>query len=281
MSQIVKKISNLSLIQILGYIILSVWALVSLFPLYWMITTSFKTAAVVIKLPPEIIPSNVTIKNYVDLFKEALIGKWMINSLIVSVSVTFGVVAMSSFYGYLFAKKKFLGREYIFWLFLATIMIPLQVKIIPIFLTIVNLKWMNTYWALIIPSLFSPFGVFLMRQFVQTLPNDLLDAAKIDGCSEFGIYWRIILPLSKPGLAVLGIMTFMGNWNGFLWPLIVLNKEDMYTLPVGLSLLQQQFFTDYGLLMAGATIAALPMFLIFFALQKYFIRGITIGALKG
>lgn len=178
-------------------------------------------------------------------------------------------------------KKKFLGREVIFWLFLATVMIPADVIIIPVFLMIVKLKLMNTFWAMIIPFLFSPFGIFLIRQFTQTLPDDLLSAAKIDGCSEFGVYWRIILPLSKPGLAVLGIATFMGSWNSFLWPLIVLVQEKMYTLPVGLSLLQQQFYTDYGLLMAGATIAALPMFFVFFAFQKYFIRGITIGALKG
>jgi multiple sugar transport system permease protein len=159
-------------------------------------------------------------------------------------------------------------------------MVPFFVVVIPVFLILRDFQLLNSLWALIIPSAFSAFGVFLMRQTIKTLPTELIEAAKMDGCSEFGVYWRIILPLIKPGLAVLGIFTFVNSWNDFLWPLIVLNDPDMYTLQVGLPTLQGQW-TDYGLVMAASSIAALPTVIMFLALQRYFLQGITIGAIKG
>ena len=157
---------------------------------------------------------------------------------------------------------------------------PFQVTVIPVFLMFRSFKLVNTYWALVVPGLFSAYGVFLMRQVITPLPSELLDAAKIDGCGELGVYGRVVLPLIKPGLAVLGIFTFVGSWNNFFWPLIVLNNREMYTLPVGLPTLQAQW-TDYGLLMAGATLAALPTVIVFLVFQRYFLQGVTVGALKG
>jgi multiple sugar transport system permease protein len=209
-----------------------------------------------------------------------MLMRWELNSAIIAIANTAISLFVSSFYGYIFAKKDFPGKKYLFWILISTLMVPFHVVAIPIFLMFRNFHMLNSYWGLIIPGIFSAYGVFLMRQVIKTLPTELLEAAKMDGCSEFGIYARIVLPLAKPGLAVLGIFTFVGNWNDFFWPLILLNKAEMYTLPVGLPTLQGQW-TDFGLLMAGATLAALPTIIIFLIFQRYFLQGITVGAIKG
>jgi multiple sugar transport system permease protein len=183
--------------------------------------------------------------------------------------------------GYAFAKKRFPGSNVVFYMYIASMMIPGQVTLVPLFLIMSKLNFLDSYWGLILPGIAGPFGVFLMKQFLSTLPTSLIEAATIDGCGELQIFRQIVLPLSKPGLAVLGIFTFMGQWNEFLWPLIITNSSKMRTLPVGLALLQEELPMQYGLLMAAATYAAIPMIIIFMMFQKYFLKGITVGALKG
>ncbi|HPC78131.1 MAG TPA: carbohydrate ABC transporter permease, partial [bacterium] len=186
----------------------------------------------------------------------------------------------SSFVGYVFAKFNFWGKEVIFMMILSTMMIPFAVTMIPLYLIISKLGWINSHLALIIPGLYSTFGIFLMRQFMSSIPNELREAAIVDGCGEFRTFWSIILPQCKPVLAALGIFTFMWNWDNFLWPLIVLNNEDKFTLPVGLSMFSQQWWTNYGLVMAGATISVIPVLIVFFIFQKQFIQGIVLTGLK-
>ena len=265
---------------LIAYLLLIIWAILSLMPLYWMLSISFMNVVTLLRMPPKLLPDPFTLNNYARLLSRSMLPQWEFNSALVAIINTAISLFVSSFYGYIFAKKVFPGRNLLFWVLIATLMVPFHVTIIPVFLMFRNFKLINTYWSLIVPGLFSAYGVFLMRQVMKTLPTELVEAAKIDGCREFGIYWRIMLPLAKPGLAVLGIFTFVGNWNDFFWPLVVLNAPKMYTLPVGLPTLQAQW-TDYGLLMAGSALAALPTIVIFLAFQKYFLQGITVGAIKG
>lgn len=267
--------------SVIAYLCLIGWGMVCLLPLYWTYTTAFKYPSIVIEMPPELYPNPPVLVNFIRLFMKAKIFRWTLNSSIVAGSITVSNLFFGTLAGYALAKKKFHGRMFIFWLIVSMMMVPYQITIVPLYMIINRLNWMSTYWALVVPGLSYPFSIFLMKQYLQTLPSELMDAARIDGCSEFGIFLRIIIPLAKGGMAVLGIFIFMGAWNQFLWPLIVTNKENMFTLQVGLSTIQSVFFTDYGLLMAGAAYSTIPMFVVFFAAQKYFVRGITIGALKG
>jgi len=266
--------------SLLGYAILILWAALSLMPLYWMFSISFMNVVTLLRMPPKLVPAPFTLMNYERLLQRSMLPRWEFNSALVAGINTTISLFVSSFYGYIFAKKEFPGHRILFWILISTLMVPFHVVVIPVFLMFKNFRMINTYWALVVPGLFSAYGVFLMRQMMKTLPTELIEAAKMDGCREFAIYWRIMLPLAKPGLAVLGIFTFVGNWNDFFWPLVVLNDPKMYTLPVGLPTLQGQW-TDYGLLMAGSVLAALPTIAIFLAFQRYFLQGITVGALKG
>lgn len=273
--------SQLHRLTSVGYLLLFAWALASLLPLYWMFVTAFKPPTIVMSLPPKLVPDPFTTINFFRLFDRAVVLRWIANSSLVSTSVTVSNVFLCSLAGYTFAKLIFPGKRVLFWGILSLMMVPGQVLLVPSFILMNKLGWINTYWALIIPDLVSPFGIFLMKQFIQTLPHELMDAGRIDGCSEFGVFWRIMLPMAVPGMAVLAIFTFMGQWNRFLWPLIMTSTEDMRVLQVGLATLQFQNYQDYGLLMAGGVVAAVPMIAIFLAFQRYFLRGVTIGALKG
>lgn len=269
---------------VVGLTILVIWAILSLFPLYWMIVTAFKPSVAIMVTPPDLFPREITLDNFAAMF-ESGIWRWTLNSFIVAGSVTFFQLLFSSMAGYAFAKKQFPGRNLIFWLYISSMMIPIYAIIVPLYRMVAGLKLLDTYWALILPGLAAPFGTFLMRQYIQSLPSELIDAARIDGCGEWGVYRRIILPLSKPGLAVLGIFVFTGQWAEFFWPLIVTNSADMRVLTVGLTSFQLfelgSGLRDYGLMMAGATWSAVPMFIVFFIMQRYFLKGITLGALKG
>lgn len=265
---------------VVAFTLLLVWAGLSIMPLFWMTSISFTRVVTLLRMPPALLPNPLTFENYQRLFSGGLFPRWLLNSLFVSGTNTLLSLFISSFYGYIFAKKTFPGARLLFGVLISTIMVPFFVVVIPVFLIFRNFHLLNTYWALIIPSSFSAFGVFLLRQTIKTLPTELIDAGKIDGCSEFGVYWRIILPLVKPGLAVLAIFTFVASWNDFFWPLVVLNDPQMFTIPVGLPTLQGQWI-DYGLVMAASTLAALPTIGIFLAFQRYFLQGITVGAIKG
>jgi multiple sugar transport system permease protein len=260
--------------------IVSIFSLLFLFPFYWMVSGSFKSQIVALTIPPEWFPMHPTIQNWVSLFKEPA-WRWLLNSLIVAVLTMVFVCITSSMAGYSLSKKRFPGRKIIFWIFIAIMSLPQQLLLIPLFLMMTSLKWVNTYQGLILPAVGWPFGVFLMKQFTETLPLELLEAAKIDGCSEIRTFVSVVLPLVKSGIGALAIFTFMSGWNDYFWQLVMTRKTLMFTLPIGVASLKMKYLTDYGLLMAGSTIASLPMISIFLIFQKYFTQGITMGAVKG
>jgi multiple sugar transport system permease protein len=263
------------------YILLTVIAIAALMPLYWMFTTSLKNQASYLRQPPEMFPAEPTLANFEQLFANPNMGRWIFNSFFVSLSVMALNIFLASLAGYAFAKLDFPGRRWLFWTYMAVMMVPFQVTMFPLFKLMVDFGWVNTYWALLVPAAAWPYNVFLMRQVIRSLPYEILDAGRIDGCNEFSLFWRIVLPMSTNGVAVMGIFTFVQNWNDFLWPLIILNSEDMRTLPIALATFQSTYETDYGLLMAGGVIMAVPMFMMFFLFQRYFLQGVTFGAVKG
>lgn len=297
-----KKIQMSSILLALAYLILIVWAIISLMPLYWVFTTSIQQPTEVQIMPPKLVPSVISkylplritgqqeqarelvdgaLESYRLLFKKTNIVRWFLNSLVISLAATAGILLLDSMAAFSFAKKEFPGRDLIFWIMIGTMTIPGQVLLVPMFIVVRELGVVNTPWAILLPQLSMVFGVFLLRQFMLTIPNELMEAARIDGASEFGIYWRVMLPLAKPGLATLGILTFTSSWNSFLWPLIAVQKSAWFTLPVGLKTLQDQNLVNYGLLMAGAAVAAVPMIIVFLAFQQYFVKGLTLGGVKG
>lgn len=274
---------RLSLIgKVIIYAVLIGWAILTFIPLLWMVTSSFKDTAAITQVPPQIIPKEPTLDAYKRVFEMGGFGRWFLNSLIVATVLTISNVIFASLAGYAFSKLRFPGRDKIFWILLVSMMIPAQVTLIPMYILIVNyLDLANTYIAIIVPTLVTTANIFLARQFMSSLPTSLIEAARIDACSEPRIFWKIVLPLTKPGLAVLGIFTFVANWNSFFWPFLVTNTNSMRVLQVGLTSFRYQHTADYGAMMAGATLTALPMFIVFLALQKYFLQGITVGAVKG
>jgi multiple sugar transport system permease protein len=268
--------------KMVSYALLLCWIIITLIPLYWMLVMSFKDTAVASSFTPEWFPKNPSIATYVRFFTETDAVRWLLNSLFVSSVLTVTNVLFCSLAGYAFAKLRFPGRNTIFWLLLGTMMIPAQVTLIPVYIIVVNtLQLGNTYTAIMLPMFATVGNIFLMKQYMSTLPSSLIQAARIDGCSEWRIFYKIILPISKPGLAVLAIFTFVATWNEFFWPFLVTQTSSMRTIQIGLASFKFADATDFGAMMAGSVIAALPMFLLFFSLQKYFLQGITIGAVKG
>lgn len=277
----ISSIIRFFVVSIPTHLFLIAGLIVAIVPFIWMLSTSFKSTAAIFSFPPKWIPSPFTLMHYKELFERVKFLVHFKNSLIVAVSVTILNLFLNSLAGYAFAKYKFLGRDKMFTLLLATMMVPGQVAMMPVFLILKSLGLLNTFSGLIIPGASGVFGIFFMRQFILTIPSDLIDSARIDGCSEFRIYWNIILPLCKPALATLAIFTFMGSWNEFLWPLIIMTKESMYTLPVALANLNGQYNTEWGLLMAGSVIVLLPILLLFIFMQRYFLRGIAMTGVMG
>ncbi|CAM4179055.1 carbohydrate ABC transporter permease [Lederbergia lenta] len=275
--QAIKKIG-----LIIIYIFLGLWAIFTFVPLLWMLSSSFKDSSAITAVPPELFPTRPTLDAYKRIFEVGGLGRWFLNSTIVAGISTIINVFFAALAGYAFSKLRFPGRNAIFWALLASMMIPGQVTLIPLYILVVNtFQLENTYIGIIVPGMISVGSIFLMKQFMSSLPSSLIDAGKIDACSEFGIFWKIILPISKPGLAVLGIFTFVAQWNNFFWPFLVTNTNSMRTLQVGLTSFRFENMQDYGAMMAGAVCSAVPMIIVFLALQKYFLRGITIGAVKG
>jgi multiple sugar transport system permease protein len=265
------------------YVILTLGALTVAVPYVWMIVTSFKPIEEIQTYPPSFIIHHPTLEPYQDLFWLFNMGRYILNSIFVASAVTISNIFLCSLAGYAFAKHKFFGRDKIFLMLLGSIMIPWQVNLIPGFVIIKNLGWLNSFYALIIPNMVMAFGVFLCRQYIMSIPDDLIDAAKIDGCSEFMIFRLVILPLIKPVLATLAIFTFISQWNSFVWPLVVIHTSSMRTVPLALSVLNSQFGfgTNCAMVMAGATVVTLPVLIVFICFQKYFIKGIALIGLKG
>ncbi len=263
------------------YIPLIIGLLILIGPFIWMLLGSFKTTAELRQLPPTWIPEHPTLDNFRRLFERLNFPRYFFNSALVAAAVTAGNLVFCSMLGYALAKLRFPGKRVLFVLVLGMLMVPGMVTFVPLFVLIANLHLANTHAGLILPFLAGPFGVFLMRQFIAGLPDELLDAARVDGAGEYYIFARIILPLTKPALATLGILTFLASWNNFLWPLVVAQTEDMYTLPVALALVSRgQNQTDFGLLLAGAVIVILPVLIVFLVLQRFFTQGIAMTGFK-
>jgi len=271
-------------LKLIAYIFLIALSGIFAFPLFWMISTSLKPETQVFVFPPQLIPRPVIWENYIKVLPLMRFRITLLNTLLIVAGNVAGSLFSSSLVAYSFARLRWPGRDLFFVILLSTMMIPYIVTMIPIFVVFNRLGWVNTFKPLIVPSFFgSPFYIFLARQFFRTIPNDLSDAAKIDGCSEFGIYLNIILPLCKPILAVIGIFSFMGAWNDFLGPLIYLNNEDKWPLSLMLYAMRsaQAWQLSWPLLMAGSTIMTLPVIIIFFFTQKTFIQSITLTGIKG
>lgn len=263
------------------YIFLFIIAVVTLFPFIWMFFTSFKAEADILAYPPSLIPRTFSLRSYLEIWNSIPFFRLFVNTVIFSVGVTFISVILDSMAAYAFARIDFPFKNILFIIVLVTLMIPFQVILIPLFKLLYELNWLNTYMGLIIPRASSAFGIFLLRQFFVKIPYALEDAARIDGCSEFTIFRKIIMPLSKPALATIAIFHFMYNWNDFLWPMVITNSMSMRTLPVGLALFRGEHVIEYGMLTAGAVLALLPIVLVYLYAQKYFVQGIALTGLKG
>ncbi|MGN6565788.1 MAG: carbohydrate ABC transporter permease [Thermomicrobiales bacterium] len=267
---------------IIAWVVLIVTMVVSLWPMYWLFVQSLTPTTFTIKTPPDLIPIHASLSNFAKLFRQAKdYPRWFFNSALITLSITCFHIFVDTLAGYGFAKKQFPGKTVLFAILLSTLMIPPQVTLVPLYIVTRKLDLINNPLAVILQGTANVLGVFLMRQFIQTLPTELEDAARVDGCGELGVFWRVILPLSKPAMAALAIFTFVRHWNDFIWPLIVLQKSRFYTLPVGVASLQAEFQTDYGIIFAGAALAAVPIVVFFLLFQKYFLEGVRLGAVKG
>ncbi|MEJ5312190.1 MAG: carbohydrate ABC transporter permease [Anaerolineae bacterium] len=266
--------------QLIQYVLLSIGGFIMLFPYLWMVSTSFKARGTWYNI--SLVPEKFSLEHYERLLSTSLLPRWYLNTLIVSVIATISVVFFSSLAGYVFAKYQFRGREVMFVMILATIMIPSEMMIIPWYVGVAKIGWIDSYAGILMPGMLTAFGVFVMRQFIANIPDELLDAGRIDGVSEFGLFWRICLPLARPAAAVVAIFTFLANWNDFLWPLIVINSDRMQTLQVGLSRLSSlETGADWGGNMSGAALASIPMLIVFLFFQKQIVSGMTLSGLKG
>ncbi len=263
------------------HFLLIIGAILMIVPFLWMISTSLKTYAEAMQFPPTIFPKDLKFSNYLQVFESVNFIQYYGNTIIMTVGRTVGQLFFCSLTAFAFARMDFKGKNVLFILILSVLMVPSQIVMIPSFVVMRELGWIDTFYALITPGIFSAFGVFLLRQFFMSIPKELDEAAKLDGCSFFGIYWRIILPLSRPAMVALAIFAIISTWNDFMWPLIMTNSDEMRVLSIGIASFQGQYATDYPLLMAGALMSTAPMIIVFILLQKHFIQGIAITGSKG
>ena len=269
-----RKLSQIALV-----VILLLGGLLMIFPFVWMISSSFKRPQDLYSL--SLIPPVFTLDSYRAVLQDTSYVRWFANSLVIASITTASVAFFDSLAGYTLAKFKFPGSMVIFILILSTLMVPTEMLVIPWFMMSIELQWTDSYWGVMFPGVISAFGVFLMRQFFMGVPNELIDAARLDGFGEFRIFWKIALPLVKPAVAALCIFTFLGNWNAYIWPLIVIRSEEMRTLPVGVAFFSSENGARFDLIMAAATLATVPVIIIFLIFQKQIIKGIALAGLKG
>jgi multiple sugar transport system permease protein len=262
------------------YSALGLVAIAIAFPFIWMLLTSLKPESEIVRFPPSLWPDTYTFASYVDIWSRIPFLLFFKNSIIFAAGVTLISLLLDSFAAYAFARLQFRGRNFLFILVLVALMIPIQVTMIPLFILLYKLGWINTWLGLIIPRATNAFGIFMLRQFFIGLPKELDESARMDGCTEFRLYWQIIIPLAKPALASLALFHFMYNWNDLLWPLIMTNSDELRTLPAGLALFMGQHVVEYGVLTAGAALALAPLVVGFLMAQKYFIQGIAFTGLK-
>ena len=262
-----------------AWLLLLAGGIVMLTPLLFMFSTSLKDSADVYDL--RLIPVAPTLDNYLKVLSDGRFMRWFVNSLGIATIVTISNVFFDSLVGYTLAKYRFRGRYLVFVAILSTLMIPTEMLVIPWYLMARNFGWLDTYWGIMFPGMMTAFGTFLMKQFFETVPNDFLEAARVDGLNEFSIFWRIAMPLVTPALSALAIFTFLGNWTSFIWPLIVTTSKELYTLPVGLSSFAVEQAIQWELIMTGAALATLPTLAVFLVLQRYIVRGVVLAGLKG
>jgi multiple sugar transport system permease protein len=280
----VESSSRLRISAILLNVVVALGGIIMVAPLVWMVSASFKPLNEIYAYPPTIIPENFTMGNYTRLFEDWVFKGWYNNSLVVAVLSTVAVLFFTSLAGFGFAKYRFKGSRVLFVILLGSTMIPFQMVLVPLFILMSRLGWSNSYSALIIPFMAPAIGIFLMRQFMLSIPIELIEASRIDGASEFGIYWRVILPLARPALAAQAILTFLGSWNSFLWPLSVLHTQGAMTLPVGMASMiggvTAGSAPPVGPSMAAATLVTVPVILVFLSVQKQYIAGLTAASVK-
>jgi multiple sugar transport system permease protein len=265
--------------RVLAWTLLFIGGVIMVTPLLFMLSTSLKDASQVYDL--RVIPEAPTLDNYIEILGDGRFTRWLINSTIVAVIVTLSNVFFDSLVGYTLAKFRFRGRYIVFIAILSTLMIPTEMLVLPWYLMASQFGWLDSYWGIMFPGMMTAFGTFLMKQFFEGVPDDFLEAARIDGLNEFTIWWKIALPLVTPALSALAIFTFLGNWTAFFWPLIVTTSAELYTLPVGLSSFAVEQSIQWEKIMTGASIATLPTLIIFLFLQRYIVRGVMLAGLKG
>lgn len=265
--------------RIIAWTILFIGGLIMISPLAFMFSTSFKSADQVYDL--RLIPASPTLANYITVLADGRFMRWFLNSTLVAVAVTLSNCFFDSLVGYTLAKFQFRGRQFVFIAILSTLMIPTEMLVIPWYLMSSQLGWLDSYWGIMFPGMMTAFGTFLMKQFFETVPNDFIEAARVDGLNEFQIWWKVAMPLVTPALSALAIFTFLGNWTAFFWPLIVTTSKELYTLPVGLSSFAVEQSIQWEMIMTGAAIATLPTLLVFLVLQRYIVRGVMLAGLKG
>lgn len=266
--------------RIVAYTLLVVASLITVVPLLYMVSLALQTEAETMSGDPVLLPEVPQFGNFATLFEQAPFARFILNSLIVTGGITIAHLLFDPLVGYVFAKFRFPLRNTLFMALLLTLMVPFFVRMIPLYVMMSNIGWLDSYQGLIVPFLMDAFGIFLMRQFIQPIPDDIIQAARIDGAGELTIYTRIILPQCKPALAVLGLFTFVFQWNEFIWPLVATTSETMRTIPVGLTLFNQEYFTLWHLTAAGSVILFIPTALLFLFSQRYFVRGIALTGLK-
>lgn len=271
--------SNIRPGRIITWTLLFIGGLIMISPLAFMFSTSLKTADQVYDL--RLIPAAPTLANYAAVLADGRFMRWFFNSTLVAVTVTISNCFFDSLVGYTLAKFQFRGRQFVFIAILSTLMIPTEMLVIPWYLMSSQLGWLDSYWGIMFPGMMTAFGTFLMKQFFETVPNDFIEAARVDGLNEFQIWWKVAMPLVTPALSALAIFTFLGNWTAFFWPLIVTTSKELYTLPVGLSSFAVEQSIQWEMIMTGAAIATLPTLLVFLVLQRYIVRGVMLAGLKG
>lgn len=276
-----KKEIILVLNKIVLYAILLLAAATMFVPFLWMLSTSLKSSQFILSMPPEFFPNPLTFDSYKKLLEILPFGRMMVNSFAIAIIVTVGQVITSAMAAYVFARMEFRAKNTLFLIYLATMMVPSQVTIVPLFILMRYLGWINTYQAIASPMIFSAFGTFLLRQSFLSIPKELEEAAFIDGASHWTVFWKIVMPVSRPALATLSVFAFMQAWNAYLWPLFVTNDENIMTLPVGLSLLHGRYLTEWNLVMAGAVVTVIPMLIAYIFAQEYFVKGVVTSGLKG
>lgn len=275
-----KKLKRMEPFDLFLNVLVVLGAILNLFPFYWLVTSSFKTSAGIFKMPPDWFPTTFHYKNYIDLFVGQPAFRWAFNSILVSLTTTMLVVICSSLAAYAFSKLEFKGKNVLFAIFIGALMIPKEIFIVPLFQIILKFELSDSYMGMILPNVATTFGVFLLKGFFDTVPDSIRESGKLDGARELTVFFRLVMPIVKPGIGALFILNFVNVWNDYLWQMLIARSKDMMTLMVGTASIMQEINPNFAYKMAGATVASLPMLIIFIFFQRYFTKGITMGAVK-